>query len=93
MLFNWINQKYHFLLRLEIAEFLQIQEEQIKRYLEPIKESIYKFGKGQTKPLDGVLVQIALKELRAEFPDKYVAIKTNANNEKYIIVNEFNQPQ
>jgi spoIIIJ-associated protein len=91
MLFNWINPKYNLLLRLEIAEFLKMQEEQIKKYLEPIKESIYKFGKGQTKPLDGVLVQIALKELRGEFPNKYVAIKTNSNGDKYIIVNEFTQ--
>lgn len=89
MLFNWINPKYNMLLRLEIAEFLQNQEEQIRKYLEPIKSNIQKYGKGQTKPLDGVLVQIALKELRAAFPDKYVAIRNNSLGEKYIIVNEF----
>lgn len=89
MLFNWINPKYNMLLRLEIAEFLQNQEEQIRKYLEPIKANIIKYGKGQTKPLDGVLVQIALKELRAAFPDKYVAIRNNSIGEKYIIVNEF----
>lgn len=89
MLFNWINPKYNMLLRLEIAEFLQNQEEQIRKYLEPIKANILKYGKGQTKPLDGVLVQIALKELRAAFPDKYVAIRNNSIGEKYIIVNEF----
>jgi len=89
MLFNWINPKYNLLLRLEIAEFLQNQEEQIRKYLEPIKANIVKYGKGQTKPLDGVLVQIALKELRATFPDKYVAIRNNSIGEKYIIVNEF----
>jgi spoIIIJ-associated protein len=89
MLFNWINPKYNMLLRLEIAEFLQNQEEQIRKYLEPIKANIVKYGKGQTKPLDGVLVQIALKELRATFPDKYVAIRNNSIGEKYIIVNEF----
>jgi len=89
MLFNWINPKYNMLLRLEIAEFLQNQEEHIRKYLEPIKANIVKYGKGQTKPLDGVLVQIALKELRASFPDKYVAIRNNSIGEKYIIVNEF----
>jgi spoIIIJ-associated protein len=89
MLFNWINPKYSLLLRLEIAEFLQNQEEQIRKYLEPIKNNIQKSGKGQTKPLDGVLVQIALKELRAAFPEKYVAIRNNSLGEKYIIVNEF----
>lgn len=93
MLFNWINPKYNMLLRLEIAEFLQNQEEQIRKYLEPIKANIEKYSKGQTKPLDGVLVQIALKELRATFPDKYVAIRNNSLGEKYIIVNEFSNRQ
>ncbi len=89
MLFNWINPKYNLLLRLEIAEFLENQEDQVRKYLEPIKKGIERYGKGQTKPLDGVLVQIALKELRVAFPDKYVAIRNNSIGEKYIIVNEF----
>jgi len=90
MLFNWINPKYNLLLRLEIAEFLQNQEEYIRRYLEPLIANIDRHGRGQTKILDGVLVQIALKELRAAFPDKYVAIKSTFSGEKYIVVNEFN---
>jgi len=93
MLFNWINPKYNLLLRLEIAEFLQNQEEYIRKYLEPIRNNIEKYGKGQTKTLDGVLVQIALKELRAAFPDKYVAIRNNSSGEKYIVVNEFSNKQ
>jgi spoIIIJ-associated protein len=89
MLFNWINPKYHLLLRLEIAEFLQNQEEQIHRYLEGVIETVNGEGRAQTKTLDGVLVQIALKELRAKFPQKYVAIRSNSNGEKYIMINEF----
>ena len=91
MLFNWINSKYNLQIRLEIAEFLKSQEEMIKNYLKPLIEKIKKEGRGQTKPLDGVLVQIALKELREVFPNKYVAIRTNRQGEKYIIVNEFNK--
>ncbi|SMC09732.1 Jag N-terminal domain-containing protein [Nitratiruptor tergarcus] len=88
MLFNWINPKYNLQIRLEIAEFLKTQEEMIRNYLVPVIERIKKEGKGQTKPLDGVLIQIALRQLREAFPEKYVAIRER-NGEKYIIVNEF----
>ena len=88
MLFNWINPKYGLQIRLEIAEFLKTQEEMIANYLQPVIERIKKEGRGQTKPLDGVLVQIALRQLREAFPDKYVAVRER-NKEKYIIVNEF----
>ncbi|MDR1451447.1 MAG: Jag N-terminal domain-containing protein [Helicobacteraceae bacterium] len=90
ILFNWINPTYGYLLRLEIAEFLQNQEEMIGRYLEPVIAQIAEHGKGQTRTLDGVLVQIALKELRARFPDKYVGIKTSQDGEgKYVVVSDF----
>ena len=51
-----------------------------------------KYGKAQTKILDGVLVQIALKQLRQEYPDKYVAIKRTARGDKFIAVNTFSKP-
>jgi spoIIIJ-associated protein len=90
MLFNWINSTYGFGLRLEIAEFLQNQEEAVRRYLESVKESVDRDGRAQTKILDGVLVQIALRELRATYPDKYVAIRTTRDGLKYIIINDYN---
>ncbi len=90
MLFNWINAKYGLQLRLEIAEFLQNQEEAVRRYLEGVKESIDRDGRAQTKILDGVLVQIALRELREAYPQKYVAIRTTRDGLKYIIVNDYN---
>ena len=90
MLFNWINSKYGFQLRLEIAEFLKNQEEAVGRYLESVKENVDRDGRAQTKILDGVLVQIALRELRATYPDKYVAIRTTRDGLKYIIVNDYN---
>ncbi|MDR3347938.1 MAG: Jag N-terminal domain-containing protein [Helicobacteraceae bacterium] len=90
ILFNWINPTYGYLLRLEIAEFLHNQEEMIARYLEPVIATIEQHGKGQTRVLDGVLVQIALRELRERFPGKYVAIKSAQDGEgKYVVVNDF----
>ncbi|MEA2073954.1 MAG: Jag N-terminal domain-containing protein [Campylobacterota bacterium] len=89
MIFNWINSKYEVQLRLEIAEFLKNQEESIGRYLSNVYESIERDGRAQTKILDGVLVQIALKELRNKYPDKYVVIRSTKDGLKYIIVNDY----
>ena len=89
ILFNWIHDNYSMMLRLEIASFLKTQEESIAMYLNPIIEDIKNGNMVKTKPLDGVLVHIALKILRDEFPDKYVAIKTNIKGDKYVLVNEY----
>jgi len=89
MLFNWINAKYNLQLRLEIAEFLKNQEEAVGRYLTTVYESIERDGRAQTKILDGVLVQIALKELRERYPQKYVVIRSTRDGLKYILVNDY----
>jgi len=89
MIFNWINTKYQVQLRLEIAEFLKNQEESITKYLVGVCESIQRDGRAQTKILDGVLVQIALKELRDRYPDKYIVIRSTRDGLKYIIVNDY----
>ena len=89
MIFNWIHPKYGYFLRLEIAEFLQNQEDAVKRYLDGIVDTIRTQGKGQTKVLDGVLVQIALHELRKTFPDKNVVIKTMSDGARYVSVSPF----
>jgi len=90
MLFNWINSHYNLYIKLEISEFIQAQEEMIDNYLKPIAEHILEHGRGKTKPLDGILVQIALEKLRAMFPNKYIAIKTGKDGKKFIIINDFN---
>jgi len=90
MIFNWINSKYEVQLRLEIAEFLKNQEESMNRYLSNVCDNIDKDGRAQTKILDGILVQIALKELRERYPNKYVAIRSTRDGLKYVIVNEYN---
>ncbi len=90
MLFNWINSSYDLYIKLEIAEFIQTQEEMIDNYLKPIAEHILEHGRGKTKPLDGILVQIALEKLRAMFPNKYIAIKTGKDGKKFILINNFN---
>lgn len=89
MIFNWINTKYKLQLRLEIAEFLKNQEESISRYLVSVYENVERDGRAQTKILDGVLVQIALKELRDKYPDKYVAIRSTRDGHKFIIINDY----
>jgi spoIIIJ-associated protein len=89
IIYNWVNIKYNLNIKLEIAEFLKNQQENIKNYLEPLIEKIKTNGKGQTKVFDGVLVKIALEELRAAFPDKYVGIKTSRDGGRYIVVNNF----
>jgi spoIIIJ-associated protein len=91
MLFNWINAAYGMQLRLEIAEFLKNQEESISRYLINIYDIIDHEGRAQTKVLDGVLVQIALKQLRDRYPDRYVAIRSTRDGGKFIIINSYHE--
>lgn len=91
MLFNWINAVYGMQLRLEIAEFLKNQEESISRYLINVCEIIDQEGRAQTKVLDGVLVQIALKQLRDRYPDRYVAIRSTRDGGKFIIINSYHE--
>lgn len=91
MLFNWINAVYGMQLRLEIAEFLKNQEESISRYLIGVCENIDREGRAQTKVLDGVLVQIALKQLRDRYPDRYVAIRSTRDGGKFIVINSYHE--
>lgn len=91
MLFNWINAIYGMQLRLEIAEFLKNQEESISRYLIGVCDMIEQEGRAQTKILDGVLVQIALKQLRERYPDRYVAIRSTRDGGKFIVVNSYHE--
>ncbi|HEH6096019.1 TPA: Jag N-terminal domain-containing protein [Campylobacter jejuni] len=88
LLHNWINLKYNLLVRLEIAQFLENQIQGMQLYLQNVIEKIKIHGRGQTKPLDGVLIKIALEQLRAEFPDKYVGIKQN-NDQRFVVINDF----
>ena len=88
MLYNWLNSKYNLAIRLEIAQFLQNQEAMMDQYLNGVIERVQNSGRAQTKPLDGVLVKIALEKLREKFPDKYVGIKSG-NDGKFVVVNDF----
>lgn len=90
MIFNWLHTKYELFIKLEIAEFLTSQQEMIRNYIKPVIENIEKHGRGKTRNLDGILVQIALEQLREAFPDKYVAVKTGREGKKFIVINEFN---
>lgn len=93
MLFNWLQSKHNLYVKLEIAQFLASQKEMIKNYIQPVIEHIHKNGRGKTRSLDGILSQLALEELREEFPHKYVAIKTSKDGNKYIVINDFSSPK
>lgn len=88
LLHNWINLKYDLLVRLEIAQFLENQIQGMQIYLQGVIEKIKINGRGQTKPLDGVLIKIALEELRKEFPNKYVGIK-QIGEQRIVVINDF----
>jgi len=90
MLFNWLHTKYELFIKLEIAEFLTSQQEMIRSHLGPVIETVETKGRGKTRFLDGILVQIALEQLRKRFPDKYVAVKTSRDGKKFVVINEFN---
>ncbi|WP_120900523.1 Jag N-terminal domain-containing protein [Helicobacter pylori] len=90
LLFNWIHPAYGYSIRLEISTFLQNQEKVMEAQLQSTIMTMHEVGKGQMKAPDGVLTYIALKKLRKAFPNKYVSIKTNLNDEKYIVINDFN---
>ena len=89
MLFNWLHSKYQLYIKLEIAEFLTSQQEMIRNYIQPVIENVEKYGKAKTRFLDGILVQIALEQLREAFPNKYVAIKTGKSGKKFVVINDF----
>ncbi len=91
LLYNWLHNTYGLYVKLEIAQFLASQQEMIRHYLQPVVEHVRQEGWGKTRPLDGILVQIALEQLREEFPDKYVAIKRTRNGERYVLVAQFNK--
>ncbi|WP_131159332.1 Jag N-terminal domain-containing protein [Helicobacter pylori] len=90
LLFNWIHPTYGYSIHLEISTFLQNQEKVMEAQLQSTIMTVHEVGKGQMKAPDGVLTYIALKKLRKAFPNKYVSIKTNLNDEKYIVINDFN---
>ncbi|MDU9771888.1 Jag N-terminal domain-containing protein [Helicobacter pylori] len=90
LLFNWIHPAYGYSIRLEISTFLQNQEKVMEVQLQSTIMTVHEVGKGQMKAPDGVLTYVALKKLRKAFPNKYVSIKTNLNDEKYIVINDFN---
>ncbi len=91
LIYNWLQNRHGLYIKLEIAQFLASQQEMIQNYMEPVIEHVHKEGWGRTRTLDGVLVQIALEQLREEFPNKYVAIKRNQNGDRYVVVSEFNK--
>jgi len=90
---NWIKVKYNLTSTLEIASFLQTQRESIEKYLDQFAQKVGEGGRVQTKPLDGILVKLALESLRMRYPKKYVAIRTLKNGRKVIVVGDFHKKE
>lgn len=90
MISNWLQAKYRLHTKLEIAKFVTEQKEMISSMMKPVIEHVLEKGWAKTRTLDGVLVELALEELRARFPDKYVAIKKYDDDQRYILINRFN---
>ena len=89
MIYNWISIKYNLSIILEISEFLQNQERILNEYLSGIIEKVKTTGRAYTRAYDGALVKFAVDRLRAEFPDKYVGVKSTKNG-KIVVINENN---
>ena len=87
LLFNWIQPKYGYEIRLEVAQFLKMQEEIIHRYIEDISPQIAESREFRTKNLTGVLGMIALKKLRTLHPGKYICLK-DEGEEQYIHITQ-----
>ncbi|MCF6244636.1 MAG: Jag N-terminal domain-containing protein [Sulfurovum sp.] len=90
MIFSWLHTKYELFIKLEIAEFITKQQEMIRSYIKPVIETVENTGRAKTRFLDGILVQIALEQLREKFPNKYVAVKTTKDGKKFVVINDFN---
>ena len=87
LLFNWLNAEYGVNIRLEIESFLASQEAMIANYLAPIIEELKDLDEPfATKTFDGILAYIALKELRAKLHGKNIVLKTNENDESYVLI-------
>lgn len=87
LLFNWLNTEYGVNIRLEIESFLVSQEAMISHYLTPIIEELKDSDEPfATKTFDGILAYIALKELRTKLHGKNIVLKTNENDESYILI-------
>ena len=86
LLYNWLHIKYSLLVRLEVSEFLHTQEEAVFEYLTNIYPSIDENKRVKTKILNGILLRIALTKLKSKYPDKFIRVRNNHENKKYILI-------
>lgn len=87
LLYNWLNTAYGLNMRLEIESFLANQEAMISAYLAPIIEMLKTSNEPfTTKPFDGILAYIALKELRAKLKGKNITLQNSSDDEACILI-------
>jgi spoIIIJ-associated protein len=90
ILYNWLHLKYNLLVRLEVSEFLAKQEESIEQYLNSLYPFIKEGKRVKTKILDGILLRIALNKIKERYPEKYIRVRKNYEDKKYILVDNRN---
>ncbi|CBG40203.1 Jag N-terminal domain-containing protein [Helicobacter mustelae] len=88
MLFYWVHFRYGYNIRLEVARFLQMQEEMVDQYMRSIHPYIEHSKHFKTKKLNGTSAFLLLKRLREKYPGKYISIKQE-ENEQYILIRSF----
>lgn len=87
LLYNWLNTAYNVNIRLEIESFLSNQEAMISAYLAPIIEMLRTSDAPfTTKPFDGILAYIALKELRTKLKGKSIVLQNSGDDEACILI-------
>lgn len=87
LLFHWIYSKYGYGLRLEVAQFLKMQEELVEQYIQEIKSHISQKQKFRTKSLNGVLGFVAQRRLKELYPKKKIKLR-GEGEEQYIYIGE-----
>ncbi|WP_104697688.1 MULTISPECIES: Jag N-terminal domain-containing protein [unclassified Helicobacter] len=87
LLFHWIYPKYGFGVRLEVAQFLKMQEELVQQYIQEIMPHIEQTQSFKTKNLSGILGIIAQRKLKELYPNKRVILKVEGE-EQYIYIGD-----
>lgn len=87
MIGKFIYQKYGFYSKVEVSNFMEMQEEKVSKYLLTIKDKIEQNATFNTKNFDSLLIEIAKKQLDKMFPNKKNRIK-NGKNGKFISITE-----
>ena len=88
LLFSWIQPTYNYNVRLEVAQFLRLQEGIVEDYIQSIRHKIETNREFRTKNLSGVLGLIVARRLRELYPGRFVSLKED-NEDFYVLISDF----